>query len=105
MPRFGSQSKQEVSIWKLHPSKGTIHRIAQINRSVSLMGDTTDSSPDVMGMWESSGILDITQFFDVLPGERLLLATVQAATVYDGLINEANLVKGGQLVFLSGQEE
>ena len=69
------------------------------------MGDTTDSSPDVMGMWESSGILDITQFFDVLPGERLLLATVQAATVYGGRINEANLVKGGQLVFLNGQGE
>ena len=105
MPWFGSQSKQEASIWKFHPDKGTIQRIAQINRSVSLIGHTTDSSPAVMGAWESSGILDVTQLFDALPGERLLLATVQAGTVYDGLIKEANLVEGGQLVFLSRQGE
>ena len=105
MPWFGSQSKQEASIWKFHPDKGTIQRIAQINRSVSLIGHATDSSPAVMGAWESSGILDVTQLFDALPGERLLLATVQAGTVYDGLIKEANLVEGGQLVFLSRQGE
>ena len=56
-------------------------------------------------MWESSGILDVTNLFEVLPSERLLLATVQAGTVYDGLIKGANLVQGGQLVFLSGQGE
>ena len=37
--------------------------------------------------------------------EWLLLATVQAGTVYDGLIKEANLVEGGQLVFLNRQGE
>lgn len=104
-PWFGSQSKQEASIWKFQPGKGTIERIAQINRSTSLGGYTTDSSPDVIGMWESSGILDVTNLFEVLPSERLLLATVQAGTVYDGLIKGANLVQGGQLVFLSGQGE
>ena len=105
MPWFGSQSKQEASIWKFYSDKGLIQSIAQIKRSFSLMGHTTDSSPAVMGMWESSGILDVTQLFDALPGERLLLATVQAGTVYDGLIKEANLVEGGQLVFLSRQGE
>ena len=53
----------------------------------------------------STGILDVTNLFEVLPSERLLLATVQAGTVYDGLIKGANLVQGGQLVFLSGQGE
>ena len=53
----------------------------------------------------STGILDVTNLFEVLPSERLLLATVQAGTVYDGLIKEANLVEGWQLVYLSRQGE
>jgi len=33
-------------------------------------------------------------------GERVLLATVQAHTVQDNIIQEANLVEGGQLVLI-----
>ena len=103
-PLFGSQSGEEASIWRLDPQNGTIQRVAQMDRSVSLPGRMTDSRPDMIGAWESSGIIDVTELFETQAGERLLLSTIQAHSVRDGLITQANLVEGGQLVFLSKRE-
>jgi hypothetical protein len=47
--------------------------------------------------------LDVTQLFDTKPGEKLFLSTIQAHSVRDGVIADANLVEGGQLVWLSQQ--
>jgi len=103
-PLFGSQSGEEASIWRLDPQNGTIQRVAQMDRSVSLPNRMTDSLPDMIGAWESSGIIDVTELFETQAGERLLLSTIQAHSVRDGLITQANLVEGGQLVFLSKRE-
>jgi hypothetical protein len=103
-PLFGSQSGKEASIWRLDPQTGTIQRVAQIDRSVSLSGGMIDSRPDKIGTWESSGILDVTGLFETQAGERLFLSTIQAHSVRDGLITQANLVEGGQLVLLSKRE-
>lgn len=103
-PLFGSQSGEEASIWRLDPQNGTIQRVAQMDRSVSLPNRMTDSRPDMIGAWESSGIIDVTELFETQAGERLLLSTIQAHSVRDGLITQANLVEGGQLVFLSKRE-
>ncbi len=103
-PLFGSQSRKEASIWRLDPQTGTIQRVAQIDRSVSLPGRMTDSRPDKIGAWESSGILDVTGLFETQAGERVFFSTIQAHSVRDGLITQAHLVEGGQLVFLSKRE-
>jgi hypothetical protein len=99
-PLFGSHSGQEASIWRLDPRTGTVQRIARIDRSVVLPKGSTDEKPGVIGAWESSGILDVTPLFDSRPGERVLLATVQAHPIRDGLIGMRNLIEGGQLILL-----
>lgn len=99
-PLFGSRSGHEASIWRLDPLTREVQRIARINRSVVLPDGSTDSRPDAIGEWESSGILDVTRLFETRAGERVLLATVQAHTIRDGTISESRLVEGGQLIML-----
>ena len=99
-PFFGSHSGQEASLWRLDPLTGEVQRIARIDRSVVLPEGSTDGRPDVIGEWESSGILDVTHLFDSRGGERVLLATVQAHTIRDGMIATRKLVEGGQLILL-----
>ncbi len=99
-PLFGSHSGQEASLWRLDPLTGDVQRIARIDRSVVLPKGSTDGRPGVIGEWESSGILDVTHLFDSRVGERVLLATVQAHTIRDGMIATRELVEGGQLILL-----
>ena len=99
-PFFGGISGEEASIWRLNPEDGKIQRIAQIDRSQ--LNSARADNPNLYrgGSWESSGILDVSYLFDASLGEKLLLATVQAHTRRQGVIQEANLVEGGQLIFL-----
>ena len=99
-PLFGSHSGQEASLWRLDPLTGDVQRIARIDRSVVLPEGSTDGRPGAIGEWESSGILDVTHLFDSRVGERVLLATVQAHTIRDGMIATRKLVEGGQLILL-----
>jgi hypothetical protein len=99
-PYFGHVSSEEASIWRLNPETGSIQRIAQMDRSQMIPNGTTESKPHIIGKWESSGILDVSEIFDTKIGEKLLFATVQAHTIKDSVIQEANLVEGGQLIFL-----
>ena len=99
-PLFGSHSGQESSIWRLDPITGAVQRIARIDRSVVLPKGSTDEKPGALGSWESAGILDVTHLFDSRAGERVLLATVQAHTIRDGMISTRNLVESGQLILL-----
>ena len=99
-PLFGSHSGQEASLWRLDPLTGDVQRIARIDRSVVLPEGSTDERPGAIGEWESSGILDVTHLFDSRVGERVLLATVQAHTIRDGMIATRKLVEGGQLILL-----
>lgn len=99
-PLFGSHSGQEASLWRLDPLTGDVQRIARIDRSVVLPKGSTDERSGVIGAWESAGILDVTRLFDTRVGERVLLATVQAHTIRDGLIAKHKLDEGGQLILL-----
>ena len=99
-PLFGSRSGQEASLWRLDPLTGAVQRIARIDRSVVLPKGSTDARPTVIGQWESSGILDVTHLFESRVGERVLLATVQAHTIHDGIIAKHKLGEGGQLLLL-----
>ena len=99
-PLFGSHSGQEASLWRLDPLTSAVQRVARIDRSVVLPEGSTDEKPGVLGAWESAGILDVTHLFDSRVGERVLLSTVQAHTIRDGMIAKRNLVESGQLILL-----
>ena len=101
---FGQMSGREASIWELDPTARTVNRIGEMNRTVVLPLDATDGDPTDLGDWESSGVIDVTDFFDTAPGETLLFANVQAHSVRDGSIGDnANLDEGGQLFFMSSR--
>ncbi|MCC6409191.1 MAG: DUF839 domain-containing protein [Planctomycetes bacterium] len=99
---FGGSTGIEASLWQLDPITRVYTRVAEIDRSAVAPTGSTDSAPSDLGNWESSGVLDVTSFFQTLPGERLLITDVQAHSVSDGpLGGGSNLVEGGQLLFVS----
>lgn len=99
---FGGATGIEASVWQLDPITRAYTRIAEIDRTAVAPTGSTDSAPSDLGNWESSGVLDVTNFFQTLPGERLLITDVQAHSVTDGPIGgSSSLVEGGQLLFLS----
>ncbi len=101
---FGSVSGAEASMWELDPRTGVLRRILAIDRG-ALPAGQTDSSPNDIGNWESSGVLDVTEFFHRMPGEMLLVADTQAHSLVGEPLGGANqsldLVQGGQLVLVS----
>jgi alkaline phosphatase len=99
---FGLESGEETSIWKLDPESGQLTRVAQMDRTAVPL-DQTDGDPTDIGNWESSGILDVSKLFNEAPGS-LFLFDVEAHSLTDGVIADANLVEGGQLAFLEVPE-
>ncbi|MGD8309681.1 MAG: DUF839 domain-containing protein, partial [Chromatiales bacterium] len=98
-PAFGARG-QEASIWVLDPETSQTRRIARMDRAVVVPAGTSDVQAGEVGAWESSGILDVTDLLAQGTGSRLLLATVQAHGIRDGVIAERGLVQGGQLILL-----
>ncbi|MGB6301842.1 MAG: DUF4114 domain-containing protein, partial [Rivularia sp. (in: cyanobacteria)] len=96
---FGQTSGEEASIWRLNPLSGELARVSQIDRSAVPEGQT-DSDPTDLGDWETSGITDVSSLFGEEAGE-LFLFDVQAHSIRDGVIEDQNLVQGGQLAFLN----
>jgi len=58
-----------------------------------------------VGTWETSGILDVSSYFDTTPAETLLLTAVQPHYVKGGIIlrGRNGLVESGQLIFLTNK--
>ncbi|MEY2833676.1 MAG: hypothetical protein RLZZ574_2935 [Cyanobacteriota bacterium] len=96
---FGATSGSETSIWELDPETSALTRVAQVDRSALPEGQT-DSQPDDLGNWETSGILDVSDLFGEASGTRFIFGT-QAHSLEDGVIADAELVQGGQLAFLT----
>jgi hypothetical protein len=97
--QLGGVSGRDASIWRLSPRTGKANRIAEVDRT-ALYPPDADNDPDEF--WESSGVLDVTGLFPTRPGETLLVSDVQAHGITGGGIGgEADLVEGGQLLFLS----
>ena len=103
----GGEVTTDASIWKVDPDSMTIVQIAEMDRDAipemylgGVDGDGNPLSfPGELGDWESSGILDVSALFGLLPGQ-LFLADVQAHTLEGGIIQELNLDEGGQLIFI-----
>ncbi|MEZ6020918.1 MAG: DUF839 domain-containing protein [Planctomycetota bacterium] len=65
---FGGATGIEASVWQLDPVTRAFTRIGEIDRSVVAPAGTTDSGVGSIGHWESSGVLDVTEFFETAPG-------------------------------------
>jgi hypothetical protein len=98
---FGAESGREASICQINPRTARFVRVAEMDRSAVAPAGSTDGDPDDIGDWESSGVLDVTPYFETERGEVLLLAVVQAHSIRDGVIADYDLVQGGQIFFLS----
>ncbi len=104
---FGLLSGIEASMWEVNPFTYEKARIAVVDRS-TVPTNQIDLSPTDVGNWESSGVIDVTNLFDVEDDQTLLLFNVQAHSIRaGGLIagplpggRNANLAEGGQLLFL-----
>jgi serralysin len=116
---FGQTTKIANSIFTIDPANAnpssTLTRVAVSDRSAAGLPDTqTDSQPNSIGFWETSGILDVSTLFGNKGGELLIFDT-QAHSLINGTIITAtnidgngdgtitaaeNLVEGGQLAFL-----
>jgi hypothetical protein len=99
--RFAEVSELEAGIWQLDPASGAARRIAVINRTAVWPPSARDARPGMRGVWESSGIIDVTGVFTTAAGETLLLTTVQAHTLKGGEIAAQKLLQGGQILWLS----
>jgi len=94
----------ECSIWKIDPErKCRPKRIAQADRTAIPTGmmDATNRFP---GIWESSGIIDVSELFEEEPGS-LFLFDVQAHGIRGGAIDTYSLGEGGQLLFLENNHD
>jgi secreted PhoX family phosphatase len=99
---FGSSTGIEASMWALDPLTRAYVRIAEIDRSAIAPAGAPDTCAGDLGCWESSGVLDVTDVFQTLPAERLLLGVVQAKGIVGGAIGgNALLDEGGQIFFMS----
>ena len=92
---FGSTTGRDTSILKIDPVTGTVVLIAEMDRDVVLPAGSLDPRAGGLGEWESSGVLDVTDLFDLPEGVTLLVATVQAHSLTDGSIAQDALVEGG----------
>jgi hypothetical protein len=98
---FGGDSGREASIARLDVRSRAFTIIAEMDRDVVLPVGSTDGGAGDIGNWESSGVLDLSDLFGAAPGQTILLATVQAHGITDGIIASEGLVQGGQLILLT----
>ena len=94
----------ECSIWKIDPErKCRPKRIAQADRT-AIPGGMMDAANGFPGIWESSGIIDVSELFEEEPG-NLFLFDVQAHGIRGGAVDTYSLGEGGQLLFLENNND
>ncbi len=96
-----AEGLEEASIWRVAPD-GKATRIAVIDRDVVLPEGTTDSKAETFGASETSGIIDVSEYYGNPAGTDFYL-TVQAHGFRDGIISDLNLVEGGQILHLKSE--
>ncbi|MEZ4648616.1 MAG: FlgD immunoglobulin-like domain containing protein [Candidatus Eisenbacteria bacterium] len=97
---FGGESGAEASVWEYDAGNGQMKRVLEMDRSAVPTGQV-DTDPTDIGNWESSGVLDVTNLFEPRPAETLLILNVQAHSVTGPVIQDENLVQGGQILLAS----
>ena len=100
---FGLTTGIEASVWRADTTTGELTRILEMNRSAVPLGQM-QTGINVIGQWESSGVLDVSELFPRKPGEStVLILTVQAHGLFGGGLAKSapqnqDLVEGGQLL-------
>ena len=101
-PEFGSVGGRDASILQLNPESGAFIAVAEMKRSGRFA--------HLLGQWESSGVIDVTDLFGLADDELLLVATVQAhsqmamSILADQIarsIADDQLVANGQLIWVA----
>ena len=95
---FGEASGRDALIWRFDPETGGRQILAEMNTYVS-EGFVDDGDLNILGDWESSGILDVSSLFGE---EDLFIFDVQAHSLDPdpALAAYANTVQGGQLLLM-----
>ncbi|MGB5952714.1 MAG: alkaline phosphatase PhoX [Ornithinimicrobium sp.] len=91
----------DASIWRLDPSStnpADAERIAIVDSDAVPEGQI--AADEGIGSWETSGIVDVTEFVKT-DAEVALLLGVQAHSIEGGTIADQGLVEGGQLTLLN----
>ena len=100
---FGKTSSREASIWQIDPDTSQLSRLTEMDRLAPLPVGAYDADPDDLGDWESSGVIDVSDFFSDATGTTLLF-NVQGHSVkgdlYGGDAVNLGLAEGGQLLLL-----
>eukprot|EP00493_Phyllostaurus_siculus_P027421 UN27768 len=97
----GTVSKMESSIWEIEIETGLLYRIAEVNRQV-IPQTYSDGCTERVGCWESSGIIDVSNLFDIPEDEILFLLDLQAHELVGPEITKHDLKESSQLIFLRG---
>ncbi|QDU71374.1 alkaline phosphatase PhoX [Mucisphaera calidilacus] len=97
---FGAASGRDASIWRLDPETGDRQLVTEMETFV-YEGMVDDGDLNVLGDWESSGIIDVSALFGEDPGS-LLMANVQAHSLDPdpAFPDFADTVQGGQIIFI-----
>jgi secreted PhoX family phosphatase len=98
-----AEGLEEASIWKL-TLDGKATRLAEINRDIVLPKGSTDSKATTFGASETSGIIDVSEYYGNDPGTDFYF-TIQAHGIRDGEIADLNLVEGGQILHMTIKDE
>jgi len=97
----GTVSKMESSIWEIEIETGLLYRIAEVNRQI-IPQTYSDGCTERVGCWESSGIIDVSDLFDIPGDEVLFLLDLQAHELVGPEITKHDLKESSQLIFLRG---
>jgi len=97
----GTVSGMESSIWEIEIETGLLYRIAEVNRQV-IPQTYSDGCTERVGCWESSGIIDVSNLFDIPEDEVLFLLDLQAHELVGPEITKHDLKESSQLIFLRG---
>jgi Secretion system C-terminal sorting domain len=102
---FCLTSKMEASVWQMNPDNGELNRILEMDRS-AVPYRQSDSAPSDCGNWESSGVIDVSKFFNMDEDDvTVLLLNTQAHSIDNVLApdspigDDTDLSEGGQLIF------
>lgn len=91
---FGAVSRKRPGIWRVNPQKTSLIHVAAVDTKIVYPTDATNIAAL---RWETAGMIDMAR---ALGTRNVFLTSVQAHGIKNGSIASANLVEGGQLLFL-----
>ena len=103
---FGLSTGRETSVMELRPTDFQFFQVAEIDRTaIHPRRNVTDTNAGELGAWVSTGIVDVSAFFDLWPGEQPFMLNTQAVGTQGGDLgfpnSSSSLGAGGQTIIFS----